>query len=76
MHVAIFGSGSAAFACAIKAAESGARVTLVEQSQVIGGTCVNVGCVPSKIMIRAAQLAQQQRSNPFQGLSNHDPKID
>ena len=76
MHVAIIGSGSAAFACAIEAAESGARVTLVEQSQVIGGTCVNVGCVPSKIMIRAAQLAQQQRSSPFQGLSNHDPEID
>jgi mercuric reductase len=76
MHVAIIGSGSAAFACAIKAAENGARVTLIEQSKVIGGTCVNVGCVPSKIMIRAAQLAQQQRSSPFQGLSNHEPGID
>jgi len=38
--------------------------------------CVNVGCVPSKIMIRAAQLAQQQRSSPFQGLANHEPEID
>jgi len=75
-HVAIIGSGSAAFACAIKAVENGASVTLVEQSNVIGGTCVNVGCVPSKIMIRAAQLAQQQRSSPFQGLANHEPKID
>ncbi len=76
LHVAIIGSGSAAFACAIKAAENGARVALIEQSKVIGGTCVNVGCVPSKIMIRAAQLAQQQRSSPFQGLSNHEPGID
>ena len=75
IHVAIIGSGSAAFACAIKAAENGASVTLIEQSDVIGGTCVNVGCVPSKIMIRAAQLAQQQRSSPFQGLVNHEPKI-
>ncbi|RLA42395.1 MAG: mercury(II) reductase, partial [Gammaproteobacteria bacterium] len=57
-------------------AENGARVTLIEQADVIGGTCVNVGCVPSKIMIRAAQLAQQQRSNPFLGLSNHEPGID
>ncbi len=71
IHVAIIGSGSAAFACAIKAAENGASVTLIEQSDVIGGTCVNVGCVPSKIMIRAEKLAQQQRSSPFQGLANH-----
>ena len=76
MHVAIIGSGSAAFACAIKAAENGARVTLIEQAHLIGGTCVNVGCVPSKIMIRAAELAQQQRSNPFDGLADHEPYID
>jgi len=76
MHVAIIGTGSGAFASAIKAAENGARVTMIEAAEVIGGCCVNVGCVPSKIMIRAAQLAQQQRSNPFPGLSNHEPQID
>lgn len=75
MHVAIIGSGSSAFACAIRAAEEGARVTLIE-SGVLGGCCVNTGCVPSKIMIRAAQLAQQQRHNPFQGLPNRAPEID
>jgi len=76
MHVAIIGTGSGAFASAIKAAENGARVTMIEAAEVIGGCCVNVGCVPSKIMIRAAQLAQQQRSNPFPGLSDHEPEID
>ena len=74
-HVAIIGSGSSAFACAIKAAEGGAKVTIIEGAQVIGGCCVNVGCVPSKILIRAAQLAQQQRSNPFAGLENHTPNL-
>ena len=74
-HIAIIGSGSAAFACAIKAAENGARVTIIEGGDVIGGCCVNVGCVPSKILIRAAQLAQQQRDNPFVGLKNHAPAI-
>ena len=54
LHIAIIGSGSAAFACAIRAAESGARVTMIEAANVIGGTRVNVGCVPSKIMIRGA----------------------
>jgi len=75
LHVAIIGSGSGAFACAIKAAEGGAKVTLIEGSDVIGGCCVNVGCVPSKILIRAAQLAEQQRHNPFSGLENHAPQL-
>jgi mercuric reductase len=75
LHVAIIGSGSGAFACAIKAAEGGARVTIIEGADVIGGCCVNVGCVPSKILIRAAQLAEQQRNNPFDGLENHAPQL-
>lgn len=75
LHVAIIGSGSAAFAGAIKAAEGGARVTIIEAAEVIGGCCVNVGCVPSKILIRAAQLAQHQRSNPFAALENTAPII-
>lgn len=75
LHVAIIGSGSGAFACAIKAAENGARVTIIEGADVIGGCCVNVGCVPSKILIRAAQLAHQQRKNPFDGLENSHPQI-
>lgn len=74
-QVVIIGSGSGAFACAIKAAEGGAKVTLIEGADVIGGCCVNVGCVPSKILIRAAQLAEQQRHNPFSGLKNHSPNI-
>ena len=75
LHIAIIGSGSGAFASAIKAAEGGARVTIIEGADVIGGCCVNVGCVPSKILIRAAQLAHQQRTNPFDGLENTHPQI-
>ncbi|MES1933195.1 mercuric reductase [Salinisphaera shabanensis T35B1] len=76
LHVAIIGSGSGAFAAAIRAAEAGARVTLIESGDIIGGTCVNVGCVPSKIQIRAAELAQHQRHNPFEGLADRAPMID
>ncbi len=76
LHLAIIGSGSGAFAAAIQAADKGARVTLIERQSIIGGSCVNIGCVPSKIMIRVAELAQQQRSNPFQGLADHEPGID
>ncbi len=75
LHVAIIGTGSGAFAAALKAVEEGATVTMIERGDDIGGTCVNVGCVPSKIMIRSAQLAQHQRRNPFAGLANHEPSI-
>lgn len=64
MHIAVIGSGGAAMAAALKATERGARVTLIERGT-IGGTCVNTGCVPSKIMIRAAHIAQLRRTSPF-----------
>jgi mercuric reductase len=63
-HIAIIGSGGAAMAAALKAAERGARITLIERGT-LGGTCVNVGCVPSKIMIRAAHVAQVRRCSAF-----------
>ncbi len=76
LHIAIIGSGGAAMAAALKAAEAGARVTLVERGT-IGGTCVNVGCVPSKIMIRAAHIAHLRRESPFDGgIAAIEPAID
>ncbi len=75
IHIAIVGTGSAAFAAAIKAVEEGARVTLIEGGEIIGGTCVNVGCVPSKIMIRSAHIAHLQYSHAFEGIPLHQPKI-
>ncbi len=66
LHVAVIGSGGAAMAAALKAVEQGARITLIERST-LGGTCVNVGCVPSKIMIRAAHIAHLRRDSPFDG---------
>ncbi len=76
LHIAIIGGGSAAFACAIRASEQGARVTMIERHAVIGGTCVNVGCVPSKILIRAAQEAHTQAAPHFRGIRPHAPMID
>ncbi|MBU6469183.1 MAG: mercury(II) reductase [Gammaproteobacteria bacterium] len=67
LRVVIIGSGSAAFACALRAASEGAQVTMIEQGT-LGGTCVNIGCVPSKIMIRAAHVAHQMEHHPFNGL--------
>src|SRR3990170_2211383 len=76
LHIAVIGSGGAAMACALQAVERGARVTLIERGT-IGGTCVNIGCVPSKIMIRAAHIAHLRTSSPFDGgISASMPVID
>jgi len=75
LHIAIIGSGAAAMAAALKAIDQGARVTLIERGT-IGGTCVNIGCVPSKIMIRAAHIAHLRRTSPFDaGISATTPVI-
>jgi len=76
LHIAIVGTGSGAFAAAIRAVEEGASVTMIEGGEVIGGTCVNVGCVPSKIMIRAAHIAHLQSTHAFNGIEKNRPAID
>lgn len=66
--LAVIGAGSAGFSAAITAAEGGKRVALIGHGTV-GGTCVNVGCVPSKTMIRAAEaLHGAQSARRFPGL--------
>lgn len=76
LQIAIIGSGGAAMAAALKAVERGAQVTLIERGT-IGGTCVNIGCVPSKIMIRAAHVAHLRRHSPFDdGMTATVPTID
>ncbi|TXH85579.1 MAG: FAD-dependent oxidoreductase, partial [Rhizobium sp.] len=58
--LAVIGAGSAGFSAAITAAELGADVALIGHGT-IGGTCVNVGCVPSQTMIRAAEALHGAR---------------
>ncbi len=75
LHIAIIGSGGGAMAAAITAAERGVKVTMIERG-VIGGTCVNIGCVPSKIMIRAAHVAHLREHSPFDdGIEAATPRI-
>lgn len=76
LHIVVIGSGGSAMAAALKATERGARVTLIECGT-IGGTCVNTGCVPSKIMIRAAHIAHLRRKSPFdESITATEPIID
>ncbi len=74
--LAVIGAGSAGFSAAITAAEQGARVALIGHG-VIGGTCVNVGCVPSKTMIRAAEALHGARAaSRFDGILGEARVVD
>ncbi|MBB6176766.1 mercuric reductase [Anoxybacillus tengchongensis] len=63
----IIGSGAAAFASAIEARKYGAKVAMIERGTV-GGTCVNIGCVPSKTLLRAGEINFLAKNPPFAGL--------
>ncbi len=65
--LAVIGSGGAAFAAAIRATNLGAPVVVIERATV-GGTCVNVGCVPSKTLLAGADAFHTAGSHPFAGL--------
>lgn len=71
----VVGGGSAGFAAAIDAAEQGAKVALVEAG-LIGGTCVNVGCVPSKTLLAAAQTRHTALSSRFEGIRAKADPVD
>lgn len=64
--LAILGGGSAAFAAAIKASELGVKVAMVE-SGTIGGTCVNVGCVPSKHLLHVGEIYYYAEKTSLRG---------
>ena len=64
----IVGGGSAAFSAAIKTSELGGRTLIVNKGLPIGGTCVNVGCVPSKTLIRAAEARHRAEEHRFDGI--------
>src|SRR5712691_10657683 len=73
--LAIVGSGSAAFAAAIRARDLGARVAMVE-ARTIGGTCVNVGCIPSKAVLRSSEVNYEAGHHGFAGISTRAGKPD
>jgi mercuric reductase len=72
LDLAVIGSGGAAMAAAIAARQAGKSVALVEQG-VLGGTCVNVGCVPSKTLLAAAGARHAALANPFPGAATSNP---
>ncbi len=73
--LAVIGAGSAAFAAAIRATSLGARVVLIERGT-IGGTCVNVGCIPSKHLLAASYAYRTAGDHPFKGVETRQIGVD
>lgn len=72
----VIGGGSAAFSAAIKAEGLGLTTLMVNGGLDFGGTCVNVGCVPSKNLIRAAETAYHAKHSNFEGIKPKGADID
>lgn len=72
----IIGGGSAAFSAAIKAEELGLNTLMVNAGLPFGGTCVNVGCVPSKTLIRAAETVYHASHSNFPGIVPKGATVD
>lgn len=76
MHdLLIIGSGSAGMAAAIEATGQGAKVAVIEGGT-LGGTCVNVGCIPSKTLLRAAEANHKAQGSRFAGVKPKGSEID
>ncbi len=73
--VIVIGAGPAGTSAALRAAELGARVAVVEAVRT-GGTCVNTGCVPTRVLAKTARLAREVRIAHQYGLAVSDPVID
>lgn len=75
-HIVVLGGGPGGYGAAFEAAKLGAQVTLIERKR-LGGTCLNVGCIPTKTMLRTAAIAKDVREAELFGLRAMDaPLVD
>jgi dihydrolipoamide dehydrogenase len=73
--IVVLGGGSGGYACALRAAEMGKRVALIEKDKV-GGTCLHRGCIPTKALLHAAEIADQSRESETVGVRSSFEGID
>ena len=55
----VIGTGPGGYVCAIRAAQLGLKVAVVEKRATFGGTCLNIGCIPSKALLHASELFEE-----------------
>jgi len=73
----VIGTGPGGYVCAIRAAQLGLKVAVVEKDATFGGTCLNVGCIPSKALLHASHLFEEA-GHDFEkmGIKVSAPKLD
>src|SRR5215469_6735698 len=73
--IVVLGGGSGGYACALRAAELGMRVALIERDRV-GGTCLHRGCIPTKALLHAAEIADQSKESATFGIKTSYDGVD
>ncbi|MGB7287720.1 MAG: dihydrolipoyl dehydrogenase [Salaquimonas sp.] len=75
--VVIIGSGPGGYVCAIKAAQLGLKTAIVEKMKTFGGTCLNIGCIPSKALLHASEMFHEAEHGLEKlGIKVSKPKLD
>src|SRR5271169_6447716 len=75
--VVVIGTGPGGYVCAIRAAQLGMKVAVIEKNATLGGTCLNVGCMPSKALLHASEMFEEAaHSFAKMGVSIPAPKLD
>jgi dihydrolipoamide dehydrogenase len=73
----VIGTGPGGYVCAIRAAQLGLRTAVVEKRKTHGGTCLNVGCIPSKALLHASEAFHEAKTHlPAMGIAVGEPKLD
>lgn len=73
----VIGSGPGGYICAIRAAQLGLKTAVIEKEKTFGGTCLNVGCIPSKALLHASELFEDAAKNfAGMGIGVAKPKLD
>lgn len=75
-ELVVLGSGPGGYAAAFRAADLGKKVALIERYDVIGGVCLNVGCIPSKALLHVAKVIDDAADMTSNGIDFGKPKID
>jgi dihydrolipoamide dehydrogenase len=75
-EILVIGAGPGGYSAAFRAADLGKKVVLVERWPMLGGVCLNVGCIPSKALLHAAKVIDESREMAAHGIAFSEPKID
>src|SRR5438105_10290088 len=75
-ELVVVGGGPGGYAAAFLAADRGMKVTLVNEAEKPGGTCLHVGCIPSKALLHVARVINEAKEAHKIGVTFAEPKVD